>query len=118
MSVLVTMPLAVQAQTTASCPGGSCSINNPLASTSICGLLKNIIQSAVEILIPIAVLFLILSGLMFVIAQGDVKKLKTAKRNFYYTVIGIAILVGAWTLALVIAATVNAIGGSNIISCR
>lgn len=102
-----------------SCGGGTCSVANPLGSTtSLCGLLKKLFEAVVAIAIPIAVLFIIWSGFQFVLAQGNEKGLQKAKRNFYYTIIGIAIFLGAWLLATIIASTINAIGGANIISCN
>lgn len=101
------------------CNGTECSVINPLGSTtSLCGLLKKLFEAVVAIAIPIAVLFIIWSGFQFVLAQGNPKKLQAARRNFYYTLIGIAVFLGAWLLATIIASTVNAIGGGNIISCN
>ena len=103
----------------ATCGDGSCSVVNPLGSTtSLCGLLKKLFEAVVAIAIPIAVLFIIWSGFQFVLAQGNPKKLAEARRNFYYTLIGIAIFLGAWLLATIIASTINAVGGANIISCN
>lgn len=101
------------------CGSGHCAVSNPLGgTTSVCGLLKNLFNGAVAILIPVAVLFIIWSGFQFVLAQGNSKQLQKARKNFMFTVIGIAVFLGAWLLADVIAATVNAIGGSSIISCQ
>ncbi len=97
---------------------GSYSVNNPLQVTSVCGLLKKILEGAVAVGIPVAVLFIIWSGFRFVLAQGKPKDLQAARRNFYYTVIGIALFVGAWVLAMIIAGTINAIGGANILTCN
>ncbi|HEY6021744.1 MAG TPA: pilin [Candidatus Paceibacterota bacterium] len=103
----------------ANCGSGNCAVQNPLGSTtSLCGLLKKLFQAVVTIAIPIAVLFIIWSGFQFVLAQGRPKELQKARKNFYYTLIGIAIFLGAWLLATIIASTINAIGGSNIISCN
>jgi len=103
----------------ATCGSGPCPVSNPLGSTTtLCGLIKKLFQAAVAIAIPVAVLFIIWSGFQFVLAQGRPKDLQRAKRHFYYTIIGIAIFLGSWLLATVIAATINSIGGSNIISCN
>jgi len=103
----------------ANCNGVRCSVDNPLGNTtSLCGLLKKLFEAVVAIAIPVAVLFIIWSGFQFVLAQGNPKKLQTARRNFYYTLMGIAIFLGAWLLATIIAATINAVGGANIISCN
>src|SRR5579862_732453 len=65
-----------------SCPTGSpCSytVQNPLAANSFCGLVKNLLQAALAIGIPIAVLFIVYAGFKFVLAQGNPEKLKEAR---------------------------------------
>mgnify|MGYP003394299859 FL=1 len=52
-----------------------------------------------------------MSGFMYVTAQGDETKIKTAHKSLLYTSIGTAVLLGAWTLANVICNTVNDLGG-------
>jgi hypothetical protein len=59
--------------------------------------------------IPIAGLFVIYSGFLFVSARGSEDKVKTAKKTFYSTIIGTAILLGAWVIVTVISATVRAL---------
>ncbi len=67
----------------------------------------------VDIIIPlggvIVVMAVIYSGFLFVTAQGNEEQLKRAKRAFTYTAIGAAILLGAWTIALVIENTIGAV---------
>jgi len=106
------------AGTPANCVTGACLFNNPLGSTTLCGFVKNLVQAAITIFIPVAVLFIIWSGFQFVFAQGRPKELQKARRNFYWTIIGLAIFLGAWILVTVIAATINAIGGATLISCQ
>ncbi len=99
--------------------GGSRTVVNPLGVNSICGLIKALLGAAIAIGIPIAVLFIVYAGLKFVLARGNGERLAEARTNFLYTVIGIAIFLGAWLLASVIANTVNAISGTNqVISCN
>ncbi len=97
-------------------------INNPLAFNSICGLIKALLTAAIQIGIPIAVLFIVYAGFKFVLAQGNPEELKKARKNFVYTIIGIGIFLAAWLLASVIANTVNALqagsGSSSVISCQ
>lgn len=120
----VAQPSGTVAQPTGSCSGTNCSysVNNPLGANSFCGLVQNLLQAALAIGIPIAVLFIVYAGFKFVLAQGNPEKLKEARNNFMWTVIGIAIFLGAWLLASVVANTVNALGSgsgaSNIISCN
>ena len=94
-------------------------VKNPLGANSFCGLIKNLLQAAIAIGIPVAVLFIVYAGFKFVLAQGKPEELKKARQNFLWTLIGIAIFLGAWLLANVVANTVNQLGGNqSIISCR
>ncbi|GEM_PF-3178794 len=56
-----------------------------------------------EIVLPIgavvAVVALVFSGFLFVTAQGNEDKLKTAKKTFTWTVVGIAVLLGALVIS-------------------
>lgn len=92
------------------------SIQNPLTVGSFCGLLKLIFGALVQLGIPVAVIFLILSGARFVFAQGNEKALGDAKRTLYYTVIGIALFLGAWLIVMAVAATLSQLG-VTLVSC-
>ena len=98
-------------------------VTNPLGTiNSFCGLIKAILGAAIQIGIPIAVLFIVFAGFKFVWARGNSEALITARQNLLWTVIGIGIFLGAWLLAMVIANTVNTIsagsGGQQAISCQ
>jgi len=54
----------------------------------------------------VVVMAFIWTGYLFVVAQGQPDKLETARRAFLYTVIGTAVLLGAWTLTLAIKGTI------------
>ncbi len=92
-------------------PGNSVFVfSNPLGdTTTVCALIKKLLQAALVIGIPIAVVFLVYAGFLFVWARGSVDGLTKAKKNLGYTLLGIAIFLGAWVLGQVIANTVNAI---------
>jgi len=66
-----------------------------------------------NVLLPVggvvATMYIIYSGFLFVTAQGDPKKIETAKASFTYAVIGTAILLGAWAISEGIAATIRQI---------
>jgi hypothetical protein len=63
----------------------------------------------------IAALAIIYSGFLMVMARGNEKELETAKRAFFYSVIGTAIVLGAWGIAVAIQNTINSItGGATI----
>ncbi len=95
-------------------PGMLC---NPLGVSSFCGLVKIILDAALVIGIPIAVLFIVYAGFKFVVAQGNPEELSAARKNMLYTVIGIAIFVGASLIAGVIVNTMVALGVQGIGSC-
>lgn len=83
-------------------------LDNPLGSTkSFSQLIANIADLAVKIGIPIAVIFIIYSGLLFVTARGNEEKLKTAKTSITWAIIGTAILVGAKIIAEVVQSTIE-----------
>ena len=54
-------------------------------------------------------LAIIYSGFLFVAARGNSEKLTKAKDTLLYTIIGAAILLGAWAIATMISSTVLAL---------
>lgn len=97
--------------------GTTYSIENPLKVSNFCDLLKIILEAALLIGMPIAVLFLVWVGFKFIAAQGSDDKLRKAKNSLLHTVIGIAIFLGAWTIATVIAKTLEQLGAPGVGSC-
>lgn len=90
-------------------PTGSGSLTNPINAKSIAGLVKTILEGAIKILIPVVALAIIYSGFLFVAARGNVEKLKTAKQAITYSLIGAALILGAWAIAQMISETVLAL---------
>lgn len=95
----------------------SFSVQNPLKFNSFCGLLKGLFNGVVAIGIPVAVVFLVIAGFRFVLAQGNPKGIGLARQNLLNTIIGIALFLGAWLIAQVIASTLSQFGVS-VISCN
>lgn len=102
-------------QCKSNCPNGSCaevadgggntggaSFQNPLKSASFEALVQSLANWVAAIALPIAAMFIIYSGFLFVTAGGNESKLQAAKTTFYWTIIGAAIVVGAWALATAI----------------
>jgi type IV secretory pathway VirB2 component (pilin) len=93
-------------------PSGS-SFPNPLTVNSFGELINKILE---EVVLPIgaviAVLFLIYSGFLFVTARGNEEKLSTAKRAFLWTVVGVAVLLGALVISKGIQETICDISNS------
>ncbi|MCX6754200.1 MAG: hypothetical protein NTV03_04060 [Candidatus Nomurabacteria bacterium] len=94
--------------------GGDNKIANPLGTTgpqNLPDFIKAIIKIVLVVGIPILVLAIIYSGFLYVSAQGNPSKLEIAHRNLLYTVIGGALLLGAFVIATAIGQTVKDIGG-------
>ena len=89
--------------------GEPTTFENPLNTniTDLMELLETIIQN---IIIPIGVIvvafFIIWSGFLFVTAGGSEEKIKKARITFTWTMIGAAILLGAWAITTTIKATI------------
>ncbi len=118
-----TMPLLASAQPTINAPGSNPTINaaggnssgtftlaDPLGNKNFCQLVKSLLDIILAIGIPVAVLFLVWSGFKFILARGRPTELEVARKNFYYVIIGIAVFLGAWTLAGIISTTVQSLG--------
>lgn len=86
---------------------GENALTNPLSSGSIPDLIESVAKLASQIGIPIAAIFIIYSGILFITARGSEEQLKKARENFYWSVIGAGILLGAWVIAKAIATTVK-----------
>ena len=93
----------------------SCTISNPIKLANpiniknIVDFLKKLIDIAIMLGIPVAVLFIIYAGFLFVTAQGNPTKLAAARKALLAAIIGTAILLGAWVIATAIKGTIDAI---------
>jgi hypothetical protein len=88
------------------CDPSSGKICNPIKASSVQELIKSLLEGVIKIGLPVIALALIYSGFLFVQAQGKPSEIETAQKSFTYTIIGAAILLGAWALAQMIAETV------------
>ena len=86
-------------------------INNPLGDkiTDIPSFIKEAISIVLTIGIPIIALAIIYVGFLFVMAQGKPDKIKEAKKALANTLIGAALLLGAFIIAEAIGSTVDEI---------
>jgi hypothetical protein len=90
-------------------PASKNELINPLAFDSIKEFLIAATDAFIKIAFPIVVLMIIYSGFLFVAAQGNEEKLKTAKRTIMWTIIGALIVLSATVLVNVIGGTVDKI---------
>ena len=82
-------------------------LQNPLKFHSIQEFVQGFLKAVVYVGMPVAVLFLVYSGFLFVFAQGNSTEIEKAKKNFFWTVTGIALFLGAWALAALIKGTID-----------
>jgi hypothetical protein len=85
-------------------------INNPLGTggpQTIPDFIKAIVNIVLVVGIPIIALAIIYTGFLFVQAQGNSEKLTKAKNALLYTLIGGALLLGAFVIANAIGTTVD-----------
>lgn len=84
-------------------------INNPLGSgiNDIPSFIEALVNIVLIVGIPIVALAIIYTGFLFVGAQGNPDKITKAKKALVYTLIGGALLLGAFVIAKAIGATVE-----------
>lgn len=87
--------------------GSTIEFDNPTPYNTIMELLRAVLDAIVRIMMPVIAVMFVVTGFMFVTAGGDEKKLETAKQMFFGTVVGAAIILGAWALATAIAGTIQ-----------
>ena len=86
------------------CDGGFC---NPLNFTSLADFLNALLNVIIIIGIPVVTLAIIFAGFLFITAQGNETKVSTAKKIFFWVVIGALLILGAKALAVAIEGTVK-----------
>lgn len=82
-------------------------ICNPIQAGSIEEMIQTILTGMKEIGFPILALAIVYCGFLFVFARGNPEKISKAKTALIYTMIGGAILLGAYALAQMISSTVS-----------
>ncbi|MFH0846384.1 MAG: hypothetical protein V1851_03245 [Patescibacteria group bacterium] len=94
--------------TTYAVPMDSVTLDNPLRGVnSLPELINKIIDVVILLATPLAILAIIYSGFLFVKAQGNSKGLEDAKNTLLWTIIGIAVLLGANILSDILSGTVK-----------
>lgn len=83
-------------------------IANPLDDiNSISDFIVAIVNVVRDIGFFVAIFFIIYSGFLFVKARGNETELATAKKTFLWTLVGTAVLLGAWLIAQAIQGSVD-----------
>ncbi len=92
--------------------GGAGSLPNPLGVSTISELFTKIVQFIIALAMPFAVFMVILAGFRFATAQGSEDKINQAKRNFIWTVTGIAVIVASEALISYVGELLGTGGGT------
>lgn len=71
---------------------------NPLGVRTISELFTKIAQFIITLVMPFAVFMVILAGFRFATAQGSEEKINRAKKNFVWTVTGVAVILASQAL--------------------
>ncbi|MBI1999462.1 MAG: hypothetical protein HYS74_02300 [Parcubacteria group bacterium] len=83
-------------------------LENPLRDIgTVPQLVRAVLDVVVQIGAPIAAIFIIYSGFLFILARGNPTKLEKAKSALTWTVVGTAVLLGAWVLSQAIGGTIE-----------
>lgn len=86
-------------------------IENPLrGADSIGELFNTLAQFVIDLAYIVIAAFLLLSGFKFIKAQGNPEELATAKKTFWYTIIGAMIIIGMDTMIAVFKRVLEQLG--------
>ena len=85
---------------------GANQLVNPLGVNSFPQLVQKLLQAALVIGIPVAVLFIVWAGFLLIKAQGNSTELGNAKKNLGYVIFGAILILSAWVLATIVGGTV------------
>ncbi|OGZ30816.1 MAG: hypothetical protein A2931_01795 [Candidatus Niyogibacteria bacterium RIFCSPLOWO2_01_FULL_45_48] len=77
-------------------------LKNPLKAENFGQVVESLARAITAIGIPLAAIFIIYSGFLFVSARGSEEQLKKAKTTFFWTMVGTLLIVGAWAIATAI----------------
>lgn len=98
------LPMIVLAQGS----GGYIGIKNPATSVnSISDIVTAVVRVVRMVAIPFVVLAIIYSGWLFIAAQGNPDKLKSARGVFFWTLIGTLVVLSAELVASILAGLFN-----------
>lgn len=85
-------------------------IPNPIPADNLLEFIALLVTSLRNVGLVVSVCFIIYSGFLFVTARGNDGQITKAKTNFFWTVIGVAILLGA---SVVVDIVTGAVGSIN-----
>jgi hypothetical protein len=84
-------------------------IANPISSKTFAEFVTKILNAVIQIGYVAIVFFIVYAGFLFVSARGNEEQLKKAKTAFLWTIVGSAIILGAFVLQKAIENTIKEI---------
>lgn len=89
-------------------------LGNPIKANSILEFINTALDVILQLAVPVAVIFIIWAGFLFVVARGNPAKLEIAKKAILYALIGVALIFGARYIAAILTTTLKEIGSEQI----
>jgi len=87
-------------------------LRNPLKDTTLVGLVNTILSAVIQVGIVVVTFFIIYAGFKYVTARGNTSKLKEAHEGIKWTLIGSAIVLGAYVIRQIVTDTITSLVGS------
>lgn len=87
-------------------------LRNPLKDTTLVGLVDTILSAVIQVGIVVVTFFIVYAGYKYVTAQGNTGKLEKAHEGIKYTLIGSAIVLGAYVIRQIVTDTITSLVGS------
>ncbi len=123
LSLAVFLPASLQAQQPPTQPvivgssgsGPTFTLQNPLSSkfNSVGGIIQGFVEIFSYLVILLAVLAFIWTGLQYILARGNTQTMKDATKHLGWIVVGVAIVIGARIIITVVLNTLQAAGTVN-----
>lgn len=85
---------------------------NPIKATSVSALLNQLLDFFVQLGVVAVTMGIIYSGFLYATARGNTSKITKAHETFYLTIIGAAIVLGAFAITQVVGDTAKQLFGN------
>jgi len=112
-SLCNTMTGSSSSSGTSSGSSSSMSFENPLKYDSISAFLTAFLENLQGIVATIAVIFIVIGGIMYMLSAGDPKMITRAKDTIFAAIIGLAIVLAAPTFLKEVRTILGATGSSS-----
>lgn len=109
MLLTLSVTTAVHAQLTNTPPDESTTIilSNPLSTSSVGGIIDNVVNWLIKLSSPIAALMVIVGGIQILTSGGNEESFKKGRKTILYTAIGYGIIVVGSGIIKIIEAILN-----------